>query len=597
MKAIETGLATNEYHGSFRVREAASSNEFKKVRVENASRLYSVSLDDNSFNDNTLIIYGTMQSNDNAPDINTTNPSVNNSNTTDTGLDVNFTVSDDFGITTCWYSNDTYSINRSLICGQNLTNITWSQGLHNLTIYVNDSAGNLNFSSISFTIDNINSDINISFPSLNNTNSSNNNLDVNFTVSDNILLNECWYSNDTYTVNRSTGGCGINITNITWSEGLHNLTIYANDSAGNLNFSSISFRIDTTPPTLDNIFNQSIFDNESISFNFEATDEGIGLGNFSIDDTTNFTINMATGVLTNNTLIIANYTVNISVNDSLGNLRSSLWRLEVRNSSDATPPVVTINSPSNTTFTSSSITFNITLDENGYCEYTIDSGLTNKTMTNTSRTAFNATESLSDNTYKIYAYCNDTQGNINYTEFINFVVDVPSTSGSSTGSGSSGGSSGGSVTGCVPRWGCAEWSQCSNLSYLDNLEQIASLRELCFDNNISEIYCGYQIRICQDANKCTIPTGKPETIQYCYNIPKSVYYTIEPSCSDNIKNQGEEGVDCGGPCRTCKEIPLAVVVSNRTLYSFISLLLLLIAIILFIRYKIYRYKVSKMLRE
>lgn len=33
-----------------------------------------------------------------------------------------------------------------------------------------------------------------------------------------------------------------------------------------------------------------------------------------------------------------------------------------------------------------------------------------------------------------------------------------------------------------------------------------------------------------------------------------VYYLFRPgpSCSDNIQNQGEEGIDCGGPCQPCE---------------------------------------------
>ncbi|MEK6830914.1 MAG: hypothetical protein AABX77_02700, partial [Nanoarchaeota archaeon] len=82
-----------------------------------------------------------------------TNPAVNNSNTTDTSLDVNFSLSDPgVGVSECWYSNDSYLINRSLVCGNNLTNITWSTQQHNVTIYANDTLGNLNSSSISFNI-------------------------------------------------------------------------------------------------------------------------------------------------------------------------------------------------------------------------------------------------------------------------------------------------------------------------------------------------------------------------------------------------------------------------------------------------------------
>ena len=83
---------------------------------------------------------------------------------------------------------------------------------------------------------------------INNTNTTNNVLNVNFTVSDS-NLGSCWYSNDTYTINRSTG-CTQNLTNITWSEGGHNVTVYGNDSAGNVNFSSITFSVDSSAPTV-----------------------------------------------------------------------------------------------------------------------------------------------------------------------------------------------------------------------------------------------------------------------------------------------------------------------------------------------------------
>ena len=34
------------------------------------------------------------------------------------------------------------------------------------------------------------------------------------------------------------------------------------------------------------------------------------------------------------------------------------------------------------------------------------------------------------------------------------------------------------------------------------------------------------------------------------------YFREAPTCADNKKNQGEEGIDCGGPCRACDEINL-----------------------------------------
>ena len=195
------------------------------------------------------------------------------------------------------------------------------------------------------------------------------------------------------------------------------------------------------------------------------------------------------------------------------------------------------------------------------------------------------------------------------------IIDVPQPAGAPS-AGGGGGGGGGTV--CSSKWGCAEWSQCSNLSFLEESRNITAIKESCKQRGINETYCGYQTRICQDINKCSFPTNEPLSVQYCYYIIEPSCSDgiknchngacevladcggpceVCPSCSDNIKNQGEEGVDCGGPCDACREIPLVKVVSNRIFYFFISLLLLLIAIILFIRYEIHRYKVSKMLRE
>ncbi|MEK6819680.1 MAG: PGF-pre-PGF domain-containing protein, partial [Nanoarchaeota archaeon] len=106
--------------------------------------------------------------------------------------------------------------------------------------------------------------INITNPSQNNTNTSNNNLDINFTRSDNVILSSCWYSNDTYLKNTTLTSCG-NITNVVWSEGLHNVTIWVNDTGNNLNQSSISFTIDTTPPSIS-LVNISSYFNQSDGF-------------------------------------------------------------------------------------------------------------------------------------------------------------------------------------------------------------------------------------------------------------------------------------------------------------------------------------------
>jgi len=87
------------------------------------------------------------------PKINITFPENNSNHSTNT-LNVNYTVSDDLsGISGCWYSNDSFSENYSLINCENITNVFWSEGFHDVKIWVNDTLGNINSSEIYFTID------------------------------------------------------------------------------------------------------------------------------------------------------------------------------------------------------------------------------------------------------------------------------------------------------------------------------------------------------------------------------------------------------------------------------------------------------------
>jgi len=169
-------------------------------------------------------------------------------------VNVNYTASG-VGALECWFSNDTFLINTSLAtCGTNVTDVVWSEGNHNVTVWINDSSSNMDTSRVSFTIDTTPPSLNIIFPT-NNTNHSTNTLNINFTRSD-TNLESCWFSNDTYLANTTLTSC-TNIsgaTEVTWSEGGHNVTIWVNDSAGNEVRDSVTFWIDSINPNLSIIF-------------------------------------------------------------------------------------------------------------------------------------------------------------------------------------------------------------------------------------------------------------------------------------------------------------------------------------------------------
>ncbi|MEM0231202.1 MAG: hypothetical protein QXJ50_03470 [Candidatus Woesearchaeota archaeon] len=77
-------------------------------------------------------------------------------------------------------------------------------------------------------------------------------------------------------------------------------------------------------------------------------------------------------------------------------------------------------------------------------------------------------------------------------------------------------SGGGMSSSCIPLWNCTEWSPC--------------------------LYSGIRLRNCIDLHNCSTNRSKPEEYSECL---------YEPSCYDLVKNNGEEGVDCGGPCPSC----------------------------------------------
>ncbi|MBA7490711.1 hypothetical protein ES702_01254 [subsurface metagenome] len=90
-------------------------------------------------------------------------------------------------------------------------------------------------------------------------------------------------------------------------------------------------------------------------------------------------------------------------------------------------PLVTINSPTNITYSTNSIIFNVTAIDDiamDSCWYSLDSGLTNYTMTNATANDYNATNSsMTQNSHTVNFYCNDTSNNINNTESVDFSID------------------------------------------------------------------------------------------------------------------------------------------------------------------------------
>ena len=154
-------------------------------------------------------------------------------------------------------------------------------------------------------------------------------------------------------------------------------------------------------------------------------------------------------------------------------------------------------------------------------------------------------------------------------------ITVLATKTSSSGGNDNSKSSSGDSLICLERWNCSEWSE-------------------CFPDNM-------QYRNCIDENSCGTLAQKPPIEQSCVYIG-TCFDGIKnqgetgidcggpcpacPTCFDGIKNQGETGIDCGGPCPPCGVLeaplviktPIADYLSEITVFS--TLLLSLIFIVL-----------------
>ena len=92
---------------------------------------------------------------------------------------------------------------------------------------------------------------------------------------------------------------------------------------------------------------------------------------------------------------------------------------------DNTAPNVNIISPLNQTYNTSSIDFNVSLNEVGSCKYSLNKGVNNITMGTTDNKNFSSTNSsIANGGYIANFYCEDSVENINDTESVSFSVSI-----------------------------------------------------------------------------------------------------------------------------------------------------------------------------
>ena len=296
------------------------------------------------------------------------------------------------------------------------TNASMADDGYNLHYYCGDLAGNINSTSVAFGLDSVVPAVSVSYP-----------LNASYTVAPSVLnysatdnaIQSCWYTLNEGVTNTSVA-CGMNVSGLSASQGSNIWRVYANDSAGNTNSSSVTFSFEGSAPSLEFVApTESDWANISsaqVRVNVSASDSNlesivVRLYNSSgLVNSTIFSSSPADILFVN--LGDGSYYFNASANDAAGNINSTETRTVTL---DSTPPLVTIYSPQNTTYYNATILVNIS--SNGASNVWFYNGSANETYTGAGYRTF------AEGSTRLIAYANDSMGNINSTS-VTFAVQL-----------------------------------------------------------------------------------------------------------------------------------------------------------------------------
>ncbi len=241
------------------------------------------------------------------------------------------------GIKVCVFHHGTSELNETSCTKQ----ISWatSDGTYTIPVSIYDNAGNHKDVNITFTVDTTPPTLSITSPA-NNSYTNQSSVTITWTGSDS--LSGIAY----YNISRD-GGSWENLSTTTsktytLSDGSHTVTVIAVDNAGNTKVSSITFTVDTTPPTLSitSPANNSYTNQPHIGVTWTGSDENLDYYNFSIDN--GGWINAGT----NTTLSVdfvydGHHSISVLAVDKAGNTRKETLYITL----DTTPPYIQVNNP------------------------------------------------------------------------------------------------------------------------------------------------------------------------------------------------------------------------------------------------------------
>lgn len=210
----------------------------------------------------------------------------------------NVSVSDSgVGLNSCWYSNTSGFANYSLTCGNNITITEAGDGNYNLTVWANDTLGNINFSVLHYIISSLSPAINLASPTNNYWFNRTTDLQFNFTVNDAHTIDTCrLYGNWTPTgwdINQTLRGVSnlgviTNFSKINLLDNNYKWNVWCNESNNNAGWNSINytFGVDTIVPIVNIVSIATTSGSQTITIDYSASDLNLAYCNYTISNAT-----------------------------------------------------------------------------------------------------------------------------------------------------------------------------------------------------------------------------------------------------------------------------------------------------------------------
>uniref|UniRef100_D7DSZ6 Periplasmic copper-binding protein n=2 Tax=Methanococcus voltae TaxID=2188 RepID=D7DSZ6_METV3 len=263
--------------------------------------------------------------------VDTTKPTITNlkpvnNSTVNTGFTINATINDNLGIKNVSVKLNGTNYAMTNISGNTYSTspITLSTGNYSYAIKAYDLAGNYKISTVNFKVDTTAPSINITTPSSKIYNISN--ITINATVIDSTMVDKVIVNinNENITLNKAGN---YYTASKTLNDGNYTLKVYANDTLGNKEVSSIkTFTVDTNKPYQVLINTpQGTIRNNDFTINVMASDNISGIKEVIANvNNENITLNKTGNYYTaSKTLNDGNYLLNITAIDNANNSNST----------------------------------------------------------------------------------------------------------------------------------------------------------------------------------------------------------------------------------------------------------------------------------